>query len=127
MAGTPPPGSARAIGALWEDAVLAHLRRHGLALVARNFGCRFGEIDLVLRDGDGIVFAEVRFRGSRAQGGGTLSVGPAKRTKLIRAAQVFLQSQPRLAALPCRFDVIGCAGTLAQPQFDWIRGAFEAV
>jgi putative endonuclease len=118
--------ATRATGAHWEDAALAHLQRNGLKLVARNFACRFGEIDLILRDRDQLVFAEVRFRGNADRGDGTLSVGAAKRTKLTRTASVYLQAHPQFASLPCRFDVVGCAGTLARAEFDWTRAAFEA-
>ena len=116
----------RYIGAQWEDAVLAHLTRTGLALLTRNFTCRLGELDLVMRDRDCIVFVEVRYRSSRARGDGVVSVGRAKRTKLVRAAQIYLLAHPQLAELPCRFDVIGCGGSLQQPQLDWIRSAFDA-
>jgi putative endonuclease len=110
----------------WEDAALAHLQRHGMKLVERNFFCRVGEIDLILRDGDQLVFAEVRYRGGVAHGDGTLSVGAAKRAKLTRTASVYLQAHPRFSHLPCRFDVVGCAGTLARPEFEWTRSAFDA-
>jgi putative endonuclease len=120
---TPP---ARSTGAAWEDAALVHLQRSGLVLVARNFNCRLGEIDLILRDREQLVFVEVRFRGNSARGGGTSSVGSAKRTKLIHTAEVYLQANPRLALLPCRFDVVGCSGTPLAPTFEWTRSAFEA-
>jgi putative endonuclease len=125
-AATTTNANARTTGARWEDAALAYLQARGLALVARNFNSRFGEIDLVLRDRTALVFAEVRFRGARARGDGTLSVGSAKRQKLIRAASLYLQAHPQFATLPCRFDVIGCSGTLAAPHFDWTQAAFEA-
>jgi putative endonuclease len=118
--------SARDTGSRWEDAALAYLLQRGLRLVERNFNCRYGEIDLILRDAESLVFAEVRYRGDAARGGGTLSVGPAKRMKLARAAAVYLQAQPRLAGLPCRFDVVGCGGSLAAPEFEWTRNAFDA-
>ena len=118
--------TARSVGADWEEAALAHLQHNGLALVARNFHCRFGEIDLILRDRDQLVFVEVRYRGDAARGGGTLSVGAAKRGRLIRAAQIWLQAHAQLATLACRFDVIGCSGSLTRPGFDWIRAAFDA-
>jgi len=121
--------SARSIGILWENAALAHLRHAGLEPLTRNFNCRFGEIDLVMRDkasAGSIVFVEVRYRGERARGDGTASVGAAKRAKLVRVAALYLQSHPALAAEPCRFDVIGCSGTPDHPQFDWTRNAFEA-
>jgi putative endonuclease len=119
--------TTRATGALWEDAALAHLRHAGLHLLTRNFTCRYGELDLVMRDNDCIVFVEVRYRGSRERGGSLASVGASKRAKLVRAAQVYLLAHPQFAAAPCRFDVIGCSGTPAQPQLEWIRSAFDAI
>jgi putative endonuclease len=118
--------TTRDTGSRWEDAVLAWLQRAGLVLVARNFTCRYGEIDLVMRDRDQIAFIEVRYRGDDVHGGGTVSVGAGKRAKLVRAAAVYLQHNPALAAMTCRFDVVGCSGTLAAPEFEWIRAAFEA-
>ena len=124
--------NARAIGELWESAALAHLRKAGLEPVTRNFHSRYGEIDLVMldrsnQDGDVLIFVEVRYRDDATRGGGTASVGAAKQRKLVQTAQMFLQAHARLAALPCRFDVIGCAGTPQQPAFEWTRNAFEAV
>jgi putative endonuclease len=116
----------RDVGAQWEDAALAHLTRTGLTLLTRNFTCRLGELDLVMQDRDCIVFVEVRYRGSGARGGGAASVGQAKRAKLVHAAQLYLLAHPQLARLPCRFDVIGCSGSLQQPQMEWIPSAFEA-
>jgi putative endonuclease len=123
--------NAREIGILWEDVVLAHLQAAGLKLIVRNFHCRLGEIDLIMLDrsgrgGDGIVFAEVRYRNAHAHGDGTASVGTAKRSKLVRTAQIWLQQNSQHAARPCRFDVIGCGGTPAHPQFEWTRNAFDA-
>ena len=117
----------RATGAHWEDAALAHLLRHGLHVVERNFSCRFGEIDLVMRDRDCLVFVEVRYRGDSARGSGSVSVGAAKRDKLIRTAALYLQAHAAWAGAPCRFDVVGCSATLAAPQFEWTRSAFDAV
>ena len=121
--------SARSTGILWENAALSHLRRAGLEPLTRNFNCRFGEIDLVMRDNGGhgsIVFVEVRYRGNGAHGDGSASVGTAKRAKLVRAAALYLQSHPALSGEPCRFDVVGCSGTPEQPLFDWTRNAFDA-
>ncbi|MGH8324417.1 MAG: YraN family protein, partial [Steroidobacteraceae bacterium] len=71
------------------------------------------------------IFVEVRYRNSAAHGDGADSVGPAKRAKLLRAAQVWLLRHPQRAAQACRFDVIACSGTPDKPVFDWIRNAFE--
>jgi len=118
--------TTRDTGAHWEDAVLAYLQRAGLALIARNFTCRYGEIDLIMRDRDQIAFIEVRYRGDAMHGGGTVSVGAGKQAKLARAAAIYLQRNPVLAAMTCRFDVVGCSGTPVKPVFEWTRGAFDA-
>lgn len=125
-----PPASARAAGAHYEELARAHLERAGLDLVARNFSCRHGELDLVMQDGATIVFVEVRYRrGSSAPvhfGDGIDSVGAAKRAKLVRAAGAFLALHPRLAERTCRFDVIAIAGDPSAPVLDWRQNAFEA-
>ncbi len=117
--------NTRDTGTCWEDAVLAYLQRAGLVLIARNFTCRYGEIDLIMRDRDQIAFIEVRYRRGDMHGGGTVSVGAGKQTKLARAASIYLQHNPVLAAMTCRFDVVGCSGTPVAPVFEWIRSAFE--
>lgn len=117
--------TTRTIGARFEQLALEHHERAGLELVERNYRTRFGELDLILRDGRTLVFAEVRDRRDTRFGGGAASVGPGKREKLARAAQGFLQSHPRLASLPCRFDVIAFDGDADMPTCDWQRAAFE--
>ena len=131
--------ATRDVGLLWENAALSHLRQSALELLARNFTCRLGEIDLVMLDKsrldksrpdknrrDQIVFVEIRYRNPNARGDGLASVGAGKRAKLIRAAAVYLQAHPKLAGMPCRFDVVACGGTPDSPSFDWIRAAFDA-
>ena len=87
-----------------EDAAAELLRAKGLTIVERNFRVKVGEIDLIARDRDEIVFVEVRARASAAFGGAAASVGGAKRRKLIKAAGVWLQA--RAWTGPCRFDVV---------------------
>ena len=118
--------TATATGAHFEQRALDFLERAGLKLVERNWRTRFGEIDLVMRDANELVFIEVRYRRNPRFGDGAASVGPAKREKLTRAAQGFLQAHPRLASLPCRFDVIAFEGDADAAASDWQRAAFEA-
>jgi putative endonuclease len=118
--------SARAAGARFEDLALAHLERHGLVLVERNYRCRYGEIDLVMRERDMLVFVEVRYRRSDGFGDGVDSVGAAKRIRLVRAASAYLAAHPRLAGTACRFDVVALAGTPDALVVDWQRNAFDA-
>jgi len=116
----------RADGARYEDIALAHLERAGLALIARNYHCRYGELDLVMRERDVVVFVEVRYRGASRFGDGVDSVGAAKRAKLVRAASAFLAEHPRLAGAACRFDVLAIGGGEDAPSMDWRQNAFEA-
>ena len=117
--------SARSDGARYEDVALAHLERAGLALIERNYNCRYGEIDLVMRERDTVVFVEVRYRRGGLFGDGIDSVHAGKRAKLVRAAGVFLVNHPRLASAACRFDVLAISGDAAAPALDWRRNAFE--
>jgi putative endonuclease len=117
--------NARAAGDVFENRALEHLQRAGLKLLARNFATRFGELDLVMRDADSLVFVEVRYRRHRDFGGGAASVGAAKRERVARAAQGFLQAHPKWAALPCRFDVVAFDGRADAAQCEWLRAAFE--
>ncbi|MFA0923867.1 YraN family protein [Xanthomonas fragariae] len=111
-------------GAAVEAAARALLEQAGLRLVVGNANYRGGELDLVMRDGQSLVFVEVRYRRDDRFGGGAASVDRRKRRKLVLAAQLFLASHPELAALPCRFDVVDGSG---EPSIlNWIRDAFRA-
>lgn len=118
--------ATRGAGARFEDIALAHLENAGLALIARNYRCRYGEIDLVMREQDTVVFVEVRYRRSAGFGGGIDSVDAGKRAKIVRAAGAFLADHPRLAACACRFDVLAIGDRPDAPTLDWRRNAFEA-
>jgi len=104
-----------------EAQALAHLKRHGLTLVERNYRvargphARGGEVDLILRERDGtLVFVEVRSRADARHG------GAAKRARLVLSARHYLL---RFAAPPaCRFDVVAIDAGVVQ----WLRGAFDA-
>ena len=91
-----------------EDAALEHLRHHGLVLLERNFRCKVGEIDLIMRDGAALVFVEVRKRAGAGFGGALASITPAKQRRLMRAAQFYLLRVKPLP--PCRFDVVAIDG-----------------
>ncbi len=113
-------------GAAVEAAACARLCRAGLREVASNAGSRVGEIDLVMLDGETLVFVEVRYRRDSRFGGGAASVDVHKQRKLVRAAQVFLSRHPRHANRPCRFDVVDASGDPDAPRLEWMRDAFRA-
>lgn len=103
-----------------EDLAAAFLRAKGWEIVARNVAARVGEIDVVARDGDEIVFVEVRSRASRDFGGAAASVDGPKRRRLVRAARLWLQKSGWDGA--CRFDVIAVDGG----RLEHLRCAFDA-
>jgi len=107
-----------------EQVAMAHLLAHGLQLLARNYRCRFGEIDLVMRDSPTLVFVEVRFRQSQRFGRGADTVTQAKQRKLIATARHYLAGITRHPLPPCRFDVVSVSRPNYEPQFEWIRNAF---
>ena len=103
-----------------EALAAAFLEARGLQIIARNYRCRLGEIDLVARDGATTVFVEVRRRASQAFGGAAASITSKKRLKLLKAARHYLS---RLRTLPqCRFDALLIEGQ--PPRIEWIRNAF---
>lgn len=103
-----------------EALAASFLEARGLQIIARNYRCRLGEIDLVARDGATTVFVEVRRRASNAFGGAAASITSKKRLKLLKAARHYLS---RLRTLPqCRFDALLIEGQ--PPRIEWIRNAF---
>ncbi|NBQ70428.1 MAG: YraN family protein [Nitrosomonadaceae bacterium] len=104
-----------------EQIALAYLQRQNLVLVAQNYRCRFGEIDLIMRDGATLVFVEVRMRSNTAFGGAATSITPAKQAKLLHTARHYLSqlnNEP-----PCRFDALLLSGADGQ-EIEWIKDAF---
>jgi putative endonuclease len=98
------------------------LRSKGMTIATRNYSCRFGEIDLIARDGNIIVFVEVRSRASDAFGGAAASITAAKQAKLLKTACHYLATlQP---TPPCRFDAVLLTGT--PPRIEWLRNVIEA-
>lgn len=116
----------RGRGAAVEAAAARHLAGAGLRLLASNAAARFGELDLVMLDGAGLVFVEVRYRRSDRHGGGAASVDARKRRRLVLAAGHFLAAHPQYRETACRFDVVEASGDPDAPEFNWIRDAFRA-
>ncbi|MEK7834958.1 MAG: YraN family protein [Pseudomonadota bacterium] len=96
------------------------LQQQGLKLVTRNYRCRFGEIDIIARDGNTVVFVEVRMRASDQFGGAAASITAGKRRKLLRTARHYLAGATRVP--PCRFDALLVSG--ADHSVEWLKNAF---
>jgi len=123
---TAPTPSGGTRGQHAEDAACAYLLARGLRLIARNFRCRRGEIDLVMQDTDNLVFVEVRYRRQSRYGSGLESVDRRKQERIVRCAMHFLQQHPQAARSAARFDVVALAPTPGGLQIDWVRNAFDA-
>jgi len=113
----------RLTGQRGERQAEVFLKKNGLKLVARNWQCRHGEIDLVMHDREFLVFVEVRLRTPRGFANSAESVDVFKQRKLIQAASYFLASTPLWQSWPCRFDVVGIEGDTG--ELAWIDHAFE--
>jgi putative endonuclease len=101
----------------------AHLCRHGLKLLTRNYHCRRGEIDLVMRDRQSLVFVEVRYRRQARFGSASESVNWHKQQRLIAAAEHYLLHESKKQP-PARFDVVAISGDEPGLQLEWIPNAF---
>jgi len=105
-----------------ENIACHYLEQHGLILIDRNFSCRRGEIDLIMRDKDTIVFVEVRYRRHDQFGSAAESVNIQKQKRLILTAKYYLQQT--LTPLNTRFDVVAISGIEPDIRINWIQNAF---
>ncbi len=118
-------------GELAEQLAEQHLVAHGYQILARNFRCKMGEIDLIARSTTPnltpqLVFVEVKYRRNARYGSAIEQVSPAKIKKIIKAAHFYLSHHTY--HLPIRFDVIGIEGELTKEyRLEWIEAAFEAI
>ena len=104
-----------------EKIALSYLQRQCLVLVTQNYRCRFGEIDLIMRDGKTLVFIEVRMRTNEKYGGAAASITSKKQTKILCTARYYLAELKM--ELPCRFDVLLLSGINGK-EIEWLRDAF---
>ncbi len=117
--------TTRKVGTNAEDLAEEYLALKGLVRIARNYHCRMGEIDLIMRDGNFLVFVEVRYRKNDIYGSAAASVTRQKQRRILLAAHHYLQNERLYSNSPCRFDVITVSGQY-NPQIDWIKNAFQA-
>lgn len=104
-----------------EQQAFLFLESKGLRLITRNFRCLVGEIDLIMYDGDVVVFVEVRKRSRNDFGDAIDSVNFSKQRKILKTATYYLQKRNWFDKVDCRFDVIG----ITQGRCEWIKNAFS--
>jgi putative endonuclease len=112
-------------GFYYEALALRYLKKQGLRLVAKNYRCAAGEIDLVMMHKNTLIFIEVRFREAEDFGSAIETVDRRKQQKVLRAAQHYLLRHKIYDSLQCRFDVVGITKKNSEVQFSWLPNAFE--
>jgi putative endonuclease len=115
----------RALGKLGEAAAAAYLQRNGVRILAANFACAAGEIDLIGKEREALLFVEVKTRTSEAFGPPHLAVHQRKQRQIVRVAQWFL-AERRMPETACRFDVVAVTFPPGEgtPRIHWVRNAF---
>ncbi len=113
------------LGRAAEEAAARFLERQGCRILAANFRAKGGELDLVVLDGAVLAIVEVRYRASDRYGGAAASITHPKRARIVRAARVLLASNPPLAKLRARFDVVEVSGPAEDLRCKLIQGAFS--
>ena len=111
----------QALGIEGENRAVDELESRGFAILARRYRTRHGEIDIVARDGETIVFVEVKVKDTAEFGSAAEAVGARKQRRIVSMAVDYL-ARNRLATKPCRFDVVAIDGTV----LTYYRGAFAA-
>lgn len=126
--------NTKKLGNQIENLVCDYLRKQKLKLIARNYACRLGEIDLIMQDQSTLIFIEVRYRQHLNFGSSLESVNLIKQNKIIKTAEYYLLSQQLSEPMACRFDVvgvkpisqkIGSISKLDSAQVEWIKNAFS--
>lgn len=110
-------------GRIAEKRALDYLKGEGLQLVLSNYACPLGEIDLIMRDKDYLVFIEVRSRTGRYFGDGAASVNYSKRKKIIKTSAYYLIKNRIQDKFPLRIDVVSIDGT--SESITWLKNAFD--
>jgi len=124
--GRSPRPTSTIVGRRAERQALKYLQRNGLRLVRRNYRCRFGEIDLIMRDDDCLVVVEVRYRVSAGFATPAITVDERKQRKIVRTTQAYQSGTAKFSEWPVRFDVVAILRTEDGPgTIQWIRDAFR--
>lgn len=128
--------NTRSRGDIAECCGEEYLQRQGLTPVAKNYQCRCGEIDLIMKDHDTLVFIEVRYRQSSHFGLAFETVNAKKQQKIVKTARYYLHRYQLTENIGSRFDVLGIqprssvqelqTARTRDLQFSWIQNAFYA-
>lgn len=115
----------KALGFRGEALAVKYLKKKGFKVIERNYHCPVGEIDLIAREGDTLVFIEIKARSSSAFGLPQDAVDRFKQEKIIRAARAYLAKHHLNEEIPARFDVVAIHVTPSGPSIELIKDAFQ--
>ncbi|MBQ9815611.1 MAG: YraN family protein [Lachnospiraceae bacterium] len=96
----------REIGTAFEQEACRFLRDKGMEIICTNYTCKAGEIDIIARDGQYLVFCEVKFRSSGKAGGAFYAISKAKMDRITKAARWFMNERHISQNTFCRFDAV---------------------
>jgi putative endonuclease len=113
------------LGHKGEDLAARHLEQLGYRILERNYRTRLGEIDIIARDGDTLVFVEVKVRRSPRFGSAKAAVTAAKRRRLSMVALQYLKGPAGRKSSRARFDVVAVDRHAEAPRVELVHNAFE--
>jgi len=117
--------SKKNIGDKAESFALKYLKKQKLQFVEKNYYCKHGEIDLIMREGESLIFIEVRYRKQTHYGTAASTVNNRKLHKITKSIEDYL-SKNNLGYISCQIDVIGLEGNIQNPKITWIRNVMQA-
>lgn len=119
------PSSKSATGKFTEQFAKQYLQQNNLQCITENMHCRQGEIDLIMQDGETLVFVEVKYRKNNHFGGALAAVSASKQKKIKHSAAFYLHKMNlNEYNTPCRFDIVALEGDINQPHVTWLKNAF---
>jgi putative endonuclease len=121
----PAPSASKQVGRRGEARAARFLRKQGYRILTRGFRTRYGEVDIIAREGPVLCFIEVKTRTQPEFGSPAEAVTPAKTRRLAQSAQLYLAKQ-KLGEVPVRFDVVAVVESAAGVECELFRGAFES-
>jgi putative endonuclease len=114
-------------GQHWEDVAREFIECRGVRVLKSSYSCRFGEIDLIGRHHDELVFIEVKARRASCFGSALAGIGRDKKLRILKTANHFLMRNPQLALMPSRIDVVAIDSIdTGEPKIQWVKNAFDS-
>lgn len=119
------PKTTLSLGKEAETLAVNYLIKQGLTAISQNYHCRFGEIDLIMRDASSLIFIEVKYRRQPSFQRALAAITPSKQRKLKLTAMHYLQQHHVMRQMPCRFDALAMEGDLSHVRYEWVKNILQ--